>query len=66
MRRFFAISLMPLLARLVLALALAPAGFRDAFGVRVFTPKETAVLVELGYDIGSKQAPRPKTYLLAR
>jgi uncharacterized membrane protein YphA (DoxX/SURF4 family) len=41
----------------VLALALAPAGFRDAFGVRVFTPKETAVLVELGYDIGSKQAP---------
>jgi uncharacterized membrane protein YphA (DoxX/SURF4 family) len=57
MRRFFAISLMPLLARLVLALALAPAGFRDAFGTRVFTPKETAVLVELGYDIGSKQAP---------
>ena len=32
-------------------------GFRDAFGTRVFTPKETAVLVELGYDIGSKQAP---------
>ena len=54
MRRFFAISLMPLLARLLLALALAPAGYRDAFGVRVFTPKETALLVELGYDIGQE------------
>jgi len=52
MRLFFAISLMPLLARLVLALALAPAGYRDCFDSKVFKPTEVALLVELGYDIG--------------
>lgn len=51
MRRFFAISVMPLLARVLLALALAPEGFRDSFETRVFSPQDVATLVALGYDL---------------
>ncbi len=57
MPRFFAISLMPLLARVLLALALAPSGYRDAFDDRVFSPQEVATLVSLGLDLHLEGVP---------